>query len=102
MQKDANTILLFTEHRAAIDYLLDEDAGKLVKALFAYADEGILPDFNGPMMSLFTSASLLYPQEHQPSGLHHYQIEDSSIGNMQTHHQTRPLLYIAFLYRNHP
>ena len=54
MQKDANTILLFTEHRAAIDYLSDEDAGKLIKALFAYADEGTLPDFNGPMMSLFT------------------------------------------------
>ena len=54
MQKDANTILLFTEHRAAIDYLSDEDAGKLIKALFAYVDEGKLPDFNGPMMSLFT------------------------------------------------
>ena len=40
MQKDANTILLFTEHRAAIDYLSDEDAGKLIKALFAYVDEG--------------------------------------------------------------
>lgn len=54
MQKDANTILLFTEHRAAIDYLSDEDAGKLIKALFAYVDEGKLPDFSGPMMSLFT------------------------------------------------
>lgn len=54
MQKDANTILLFTEHRAAIDYLSDEDAGKLIKALFAYVDEGKLPDFKGPMMSLFT------------------------------------------------
>ena len=54
MKKDANTILLFTEHRAAIDYLSDEDAGKLIKALFAYVDEGQLPDFNGPMMSLFT------------------------------------------------
>lgn len=54
MKKDANTILLFTEHRAAIDYLSDEDAGKLIKALFAYVDESKLPDFNGPMMSLFT------------------------------------------------
>ena len=33
MQKDTNTILLFTEHRAAIDYLSDEDAGKLIKKL---------------------------------------------------------------------
>ena len=31
MKKDANTILLFTEHRSAIDYLSDEDAGKLIK-----------------------------------------------------------------------
>jgi len=30
--------------------LADEDAGKLIKALFAYVDEGQLPDFNGPMM----------------------------------------------------
>jgi hypothetical protein len=30
MQKDANTILLFTDHRAAIDYLSDEDASKLI------------------------------------------------------------------------
>ena len=40
MQKDANTILLFTDQRAAIDYLSDEDAGQLFKAILAYADEG--------------------------------------------------------------
>lgn len=54
MLKDANTILLFTDQRAAIDYLSDEDAGQLFKAILAYADEGNLPDFKGPMMSLFT------------------------------------------------
>jgi len=54
MQKDANTILLFTNQRAAIDYLSDDDAGQLFKAIYAYADEGNMPDFNGPMMSLFT------------------------------------------------
>ena len=54
MQKDANTILLFTDQRAAIDYLSDDDAGQLFKAIYAYADEGNMPDFNGPMMSLFT------------------------------------------------
>ena len=54
MQKDANTILLFTDQRAAIDYLSDDDAGQLFKAIYAYADEGDMPDFNGPMMSLFT------------------------------------------------
>jgi hypothetical protein len=54
MQKDANTILLFTDQRAAIDYLSDDDAGQLFKAIYAYADEGNMPNFNGPMMSLFT------------------------------------------------
>ena len=54
MQKDANTILLFTDQRAAIDYLSDDDAGQLFKAIYAYADEGDMPDFKGPMMSLFT------------------------------------------------
>ena len=43
MQKDANTILLFTDQRAAIDYLSDDDAGQLFKAIYAYADEGDLP-----------------------------------------------------------
>lgn len=65
MQKDANTILLFTEHRAAIDYLADEDAGKLIKALFAYVDEGKLPDFNGPMMSLFTVIRTQIDRSHE-------------------------------------
>ena len=42
MQKDANTILLFSGQRAAIDYLSDDDAGQLFKAIYAYADEGDL------------------------------------------------------------
>ena len=65
MQKDANTILLFTDHREAIDYLSDEDAGKLIKALFAYVDEGKLPDFNGPMMSLFTVIRTQIDRSHE-------------------------------------
>jgi hypothetical protein len=65
MQKEANTILLFTEHRAAIDYLSDEDAGKLIKALFAYVDESKLPDFNGPMMSLFTVIRTQIDRSHE-------------------------------------
>ena len=65
MQKEANTILLFTEHRAAIDYLSDEDAGKLIKALFAYVDESQLPDFNGPMMSLFTVIRTQIDRSHE-------------------------------------
>ena len=31
MDKGSNTILLFTEQRAAFDYLSDEDAGKMIK-----------------------------------------------------------------------
>ena len=65
MLKDANNILLFTEHRAAIDYLSDEDAGKLIKALFAYVDEGKLPDFNGPMMSLFMVIRTQIDRSHE-------------------------------------
>jgi len=65
MQKDANTILLFTDQRAAIDYLSDEDAGQLFKAILAYADEGSLPDFNGPMMSLFTVIRTQIDRSHK-------------------------------------
>lgn len=54
MDKGSNTILLFTEQRAAFDYLSDEDAGKLIKAIYAYADEGTIPNFEGAMMSLFS------------------------------------------------
>ncbi|MBR2193506.1 MAG: hypothetical protein IJ910_09410 [Bacteroidaceae bacterium] len=65
MLKDANNFLLFTEHRAAIDYLSDEDAGKLIKALFTYVDEGKLPDFNGPMMSLFMVIRTQIDRSHE-------------------------------------
>lgn len=54
MTGDAKTILLFTEQRTAISYLADEQAGQIFKALYAYADEGALPDFDGAMMSVFT------------------------------------------------
>lgn len=54
MDKDSNTILLFTEQRTAFEYLSDEDAGRMIKAIYAYADEGTIPDFEGAMMSLFS------------------------------------------------
>ena len=54
MDKGSNTILLFTEQRAAFEYLSDEDAGRMIKAIYAYADEGTIPDFEGAMMSLFS------------------------------------------------
>lgn len=49
-----NTFLLFTEQRTAISYLTDEEAGKMFKAIYAYADEGIIPEFTGSMMSVFS------------------------------------------------
>lgn len=54
MNKDSNTILLFTEQRTAFEYLSDEDAGRMIKAIYAYADEGTIPNFEGAMMSLFS------------------------------------------------
>ena len=54
MDKGSNTILLFTEQRTAFEYLSDEDAGRMIKAIYAYADEGTIPDFEGAMMSLFS------------------------------------------------
>lgn len=54
MTGDAKTILLFTDQRIAMSHLTDEQAGKIFKALYAYADDGALPDFDGAMMSVFT------------------------------------------------
>jgi hypothetical protein len=54
MDKDSNTILLFTEQRTAFEYLSDEDAGRMIKAIYAYSDEGTIPNFEGAMMSLFS------------------------------------------------
>ena len=53
MAKDSRTILLFTEQRDAIGYLTDEEAGQIFKAIYDYADEGVVPKFPGPMMSVF-------------------------------------------------
>lgn len=47
MAKDSNTILLFTEHRDAISYLTDEEAGQMIKAIYDYACEGVVPKFAG-------------------------------------------------------
>lgn len=53
MAKDSKTILLFTEQRDAIAYLTDEEAGQMFKAIYDYAEDGVVPKFAGPMMSLF-------------------------------------------------
>ena len=53
MEKDSKTIMLFTEQRDAIGYLTDEEAGQMFKAIYDYADEGVVPTFSGPMMSVF-------------------------------------------------
>ena len=48
-----NSFLLFTDERAAVESMSDEDAGKMVKAIFTYADEGIIPPFKGLMLAIF-------------------------------------------------
>ena len=53
MAKDSKTILLFTEQRDAIAYLTDEEAGQMFKAIYDYAEDGVVPKFAGPMMSVF-------------------------------------------------
>ncbi len=53
MAKDSKTILLFTEQRDAIGFLTDEEAGQMFKAIYDYADVGVVPKFAGPMMSVF-------------------------------------------------
>ena len=45
--------MLFTDERAAVESMSDEDAGKMVKVIFAYADEGIIPPFKGLMLAIF-------------------------------------------------
>lgn len=54
MTKKSNTILLFTDQREAINYLPNEQAGLLLKAIYAYADDGTIPKFDGAIMSVFT------------------------------------------------
>ena len=48
MAKDSKTILLFTEQRDAIAYLTDEEAGQMFKAIYDYAEDGVVPKFAGP------------------------------------------------------
>ena len=48
-----NSFLLFTDERVAVESMSDEDAGKMVKAIFAYADEGMIPPFKGLMLAIF-------------------------------------------------
>lgn len=54
IKKNKDTVLLFMEIRDSIDFLTDEDAGRLFKAILAYAEEGVIPDFQGPLMSVFS------------------------------------------------
>lgn len=44
--KDKSTFVLFMENREYIDQLSDDQAGRLTKAVFAYEDDGTVPDFS--------------------------------------------------------
>ena len=81
MAKDSKTILLFTEQRDAIGYLTDEEAGQIFKAIYDYADEGVVPKFPGPMMSVFAmirsqidrsrDAYTMHPNSRKPTNACH-------------------------------
>ena len=44
--KDKSTFVLFMENREYIDQLSDDQAGRLFKAVFAYEEDGTVPDFS--------------------------------------------------------
>ena len=44
--KDKKTLVLFIENREYIDQLSDDQAGRLMKAVFAYEEDGTVPDFS--------------------------------------------------------
>lgn len=54
MGNKSKSFLLFVEQREAIGYLTDEEAGRLIKSIYDYADEGIIPQLGGALMSLFS------------------------------------------------
>lgn len=44
--RDKKTLVLFIENREYIDQLSDDQAGRLMKAVFAYEEDGAIPDFS--------------------------------------------------------
>lgn len=44
--RDKKTLVLFIENREYIDQLSDDQAGRLMKAVFAYEEDGTVPDFS--------------------------------------------------------
>jgi uncharacterized phage protein (TIGR02220 family) len=44
--KDKNTFVIFNENKEYIDQLSDAQAGRLFKAVFAYEEDGTVPDFS--------------------------------------------------------
>jgi uncharacterized phage protein (TIGR02220 family) len=44
--RDKKTLVLFIENREYIDQLSNDQAGRLTKAIFAYEEEGAVPDFS--------------------------------------------------------
>ena len=55
--KDNKSFMLYKDWEEFIDLLTDEAAGALLRALFAYAKRGEVPDFRGELLMLFMMMS---------------------------------------------
>lgn len=59
-----NTIIFYTENREYIDMLSDAQAGRLFKAIFAYEEEGTIPDFGDDTALYIMFAILRKPLDY--------------------------------------
>ena len=62
--KDKETLVLFIENKEYIDMLSDAQAGRLFKAIFTYADEGVIPDFGDDTALYIMFAILRKPLDY--------------------------------------
>ena len=62
--RDKKTLVLFIENREYIDQLSNDQAGRLFKAIFAYADEGVIPDFGDDTALYIMFAILRKPLDY--------------------------------------
>ena len=50
---DKKSFVLYKDQQAVFESLTDEEAGKLIKSLFAYESDNSLPNFKGLFLSVF-------------------------------------------------
>ena len=46
------SLLLYYEYMAHFDFLSDEQTGKIIKAMLAYEIDGVMPEFDEPIMRM--------------------------------------------------